>query len=61
MESLIIALSMYSRLPVKDIEWNDRNMKMAFAWFPLIGVIIGIFETINCNAASRHDRTEPRS
>lgn len=46
MESLIIALSMYSRLPVKDIEWNDRNMKMAFAWFPLIGVIIGIFETI---------------
>lgn len=46
MESLIIALSMYSRLPVRDIEWNERNMKMAFAWFPLVGVIIGALEAI---------------
>ncbi|MGN0405119.1 MAG: adenosylcobinamide-GDP ribazoletransferase [Bariatricus sp.] len=40
-QSLIIAFSMYSRLPMPVIEWNEKNMKYAMCFFPLIGVVTG--------------------
>lgn len=40
-ESLVIALAMYSRIPVPQVEWTAAGMKYALCFFPLIGVIIG--------------------
>lgn len=40
-KSMIIAISMYSRLPMPKVEWNDKNMKYSLGFFPLVGVIIG--------------------
>lgn len=39
LESLLIALSMYSALPVKCMNWTNRNLRHALVFFPLIGVI----------------------
>lgn len=40
-ESLMVALSTYSRIPVPDFEWNERNMKYAICFFPTVGVFCG--------------------
>ena len=42
-ESLLVALSTYSAVPVPQFEWNDRNMKYAICFFPAVGVICGGF------------------
>ncbi|MBR0026422.1 MAG: adenosylcobinamide-GDP ribazoletransferase [Clostridia bacterium] len=39
--SLIIAFSMYSRLPVPRVEWAAANMSYSMCFFPLIGCVIG--------------------
>lgn len=39
--SLVIALSMYSRLPVPRVEWESSNMTYSMCFFPLIGCVIG--------------------
>lgn len=41
LQSLIIAFSMYSRLPMPRIEWSGGGMKYVLCFFPLIGVVIG--------------------
>lgn len=40
-QSLIIAISMYSKIPMPQTEWKKENMKYAMCFFPLVGVIIG--------------------
>lgn len=42
MQSLIIAFAMYSRIPMPRADWNDKNMRYAFCWFPVIGLVIGL-------------------
>lgn len=44
MQSLIIAFAMYSKIPMPKAEWNDKNMRYAFCWFPVIGLVIGLVE-----------------
>ena len=39
--SLVIAFSTYSRLPMPQVEWSEKNMKYAICFFPLIGAVIG--------------------
>lgn len=41
-ETVIVAFSMFSALPMPHIEWNERNMKYSLLAFPLIGAVIGI-------------------
>lgn len=41
LKSLAIALAMYSKLPVPNIEWEEKNMRYAMGFFPIVGVIIG--------------------
>ena len=41
LKSLIIALAMYSKLPVPNIDWDEKNMRYAMCFFPVVGVIIG--------------------
>ena len=42
MQSLIIAFAMYSKIPMPRADWNDKNMRYAFCWFPVIGLVIGL-------------------
>lgn len=41
LESLLISLSMYSTIPVKCLNWNEKNLRNAMIFFPLIGIICG--------------------
>ena len=42
LKSLIIALAMYSKLPVPNIDWDEKNYEVCHVFFPLVvGVIIG--------------------
>ncbi|MGN1403160.1 MAG: adenosylcobinamide-GDP ribazoletransferase, partial [Ruminococcus sp.] len=40
-ESLLIALSMYSALPVKCLNWTADNLRHAMVFFPLVGLLCG--------------------
>ena len=42
LETIAVAFSMYSAVPVPQFEWNDRNMKYSMCAFPLIGLVIGL-------------------
>ena len=41
-ETVIVAFSMFSALPMPQISWNEKNMRYAMCAFPLIGVVIGL-------------------
>lgn len=43
-QSLFIAFATYSRLPVPRTEWNEKNLRYAVCFFPLIGAVIGALE-----------------
>lgn len=40
--SMLIAVSMYSRIPVPTVTWSRQRMGYVMCWFPIVGVIIGI-------------------
>lgn len=40
-ESLIVALSMYSKIPMPHIEWTKENMRYALCFFPAVGAAVG--------------------
>ena len=40
--SCIIAISMYSRIPMPQIRWTKERMKHALCFFPLVGLIQGL-------------------
>ncbi|MEF9939512.1 MAG: adenosylcobinamide-GDP ribazoletransferase [Clostridium sp.] len=39
--SFVIAFSMYSKIPMPQVEWTKERMRYAMCFFPLIGVVIG--------------------
>lgn len=41
LESLFVALSTYSAIPVPQFNWNERNMKYSICFFPAVGILIG--------------------
>lgn len=38
LESCLIAISMYSKIPVPQVEWTKEKMSHAMCFFPLVGV-----------------------
>lgn len=42
MGSLVIAFSMYSRIPMPRISWTPERMKYVMCFFPLIGAVMGL-------------------
>ncbi len=40
-KSLLVALSTYSIVPVPQFEWNEKNMKYAICFFPVVGIFCG--------------------
>ena len=44
LNALAIALSMYSKIPAPTVDWNDKNMKYAMCFFPVVGVVTGLLQ-----------------
>ena len=42
MKSLFIAFSMYSKIPVPQVEWDKKSLSRALCWFPAVGLTIGL-------------------
>lgn len=42
--SFLIALSMYSAIPVRQVKWEEEMNRYVLGFFPIIGVIIGGLE-----------------
>ncbi|MBO4492835.1 MAG: adenosylcobinamide-GDP ribazoletransferase [Ruminococcus sp.] len=41
-KSLFMALRMYSRIPVPEVEWNEENRRYSLCFFPVVGVLAGM-------------------
>ena len=41
LQTIIVAFSMYSALPMPQLEWTRENMRWALLAFPLVGTVIG--------------------
>ena len=39
--SFCIAFSMYSRIPVPQVEWKEEHMRYCMCFFPVIGIVLG--------------------
>ena len=42
LETIAVAFSMYSALPMPQFDWNERNMRYALCAFPLVGAVCGL-------------------
>lgn len=42
LETIAVAFSMFSAIPMPQFQWNERNMRFSLCAFPLIGVVIGL-------------------
>lgn len=42
LKSLIMAFSMYSRIPMPQVEWNGKSMRYYMCFFPAVGAVIGL-------------------
>ena len=54
MRSVIIAFSMYSRIPMPKLSWREKDMRYAICAFPLIGIVIAATELALVWAAQRY-------
>ena len=43
-KSILIAFSMYSRIPVPQFRWEEEEYSHAISFLPLIGIVIGAAE-----------------
>lgn len=41
LDSILMAFSLYSRIPVPQAKWNDRSMRWCICFLPLVGAVIG--------------------
>ena len=42
LQTVAVAFSMFSALPMPQIEWNEKNMRWSLCAFPLVGAVIGL-------------------
>ncbi len=42
LRSMVIAFSIYSKIPVPQFEWSEEDMKYMLCFFPWVGAVIGI-------------------
>lgn len=43
-KSLIVAFSLYSRIPMPSFKWGEDDMKYAICFIPFVGAVIGAIE-----------------
>ena len=41
LETILVAISTYSAIPVPQFQWSERNMRYAICCFPVVGVFCG--------------------
>ena len=41
LDSILMAFSLYSRIPVPGPKWNEKNMRYCICFLPLVGAVIG--------------------
>lgn len=46
LETIAVAFSMFSAVPVTKVAWKDQNMRFMLVAFPLVGVLCGILEAL---------------
>ena len=44
LRSCIAAFSLYSKIPMPKIQWEDRTMRYSMCFFPLVGLVLGALE-----------------
>jgi len=54
-ESIVVAFSMYSKIPMPQIKWTKENMRYTLCFFPLVGAAIGAVMWLWCLAAQALD------
>ena len=42
LETVAVAFSMFSALPMPQFDWNERNMRYSLCAFPLVGAVIAL-------------------
>lgn len=42
LQTIAVALSMFSAVPMPQFDWNERNMRYALCAFPLVGVLCAL-------------------
>lgn len=42
LKSIIVAFSMYSKIPMPRVEWNEKSMRYYMCFFPMVGAVIGL-------------------
>ncbi|MCD7980855.1 MAG: adenosylcobinamide-GDP ribazoletransferase [Clostridiales bacterium] len=50
-KNMIVAFSLYSKIPMPQVQWTKQNMRIALCFFPLVGAVIGILMWLWCLAA----------
>lgn len=40
-KSIAVAFSMYSKIPMPRVEWNEKNLRYALCFFPFVGAVTG--------------------
>ena len=40
--SLMMTFSIYSKIPMPNVEWKEGNMKYTMCFFPLVGIVHGL-------------------
>ena len=55
LRSILISLSLYSRVPVPVFTWDEKDVSHAIAFLPLTGILIGAlsFVVIRISGAAR--------
>lgn len=53
LESIMVAFSMYSRIPMPRFEWNKKNMRYVLCFFPLVGIVEVILTFVWAKTANR--------
>ena len=41
-ETILVAFGMFSRVPVPQVEWNEKNRKYSMLAFPMVGLVLGL-------------------
>lgn len=41
LQTILVAFSMFSALPMPQIEWKEQNLRFSLLAFPLVGLVIG--------------------
>lgn len=44
LRSMAVAFSMYSKIPVPSVKWDEESMKYALCFFPAVGAVIGVIQ-----------------